>query len=170
VNPVTYSILLNGLPTNSINASRGLRQGDPLSPYLFLLCIEGLDALIKEAATQKCLHGIKVCHAAPSITHLFFAVDSLLFARANLPEAQRVLNILNSYEAASGQVVNVDKSEVSYSRNVSDNTKHMLQQSLGFSCTGIESQVLSQRLLLGGTVRPSTKLHMVQYSKRKGGS
>lgn len=51
---------------------------------------------------------------------------------ANLPEAQRVLDILNIYEAASGQMVNVDKSEVSYSRNVSDNMQHMLQQRLGF--------------------------------------
>jgi len=71
-----------------------------------------------DAVTKNCLHGIKVCRSAPSITHLFFADDSLPFMWANLPEAQKVMNILNTYEATSGQVVNVDKSEVSYSRNV----------------------------------------------------
>jgi len=119
VTSVSYYILVNGQPTRSFFPSRGLRQGDPLSPYLYLICTEGLSALIQDATTIKCLHSVKVCRSAPSITHLIFADDSVLFTRANLPEAQEVLSILNIYKAASGQVVNVDKSEVSYSRNVS---------------------------------------------------
>ena len=99
---VSYSILVNGQPTNLIKPSRGLRQGDPLSPYLFLICTEGLAALIDDAATRKLIHGVKICRNAPSITHLFFADDSLMFTRANIQEAQRILTILNTYEAASG--------------------------------------------------------------------
>ena len=66
------------------------------------------------------------------VSHLFFADDSLLFARANEKEATTIINILQHYEAASGQMVNLDKFEVSYSRNVSDNTRNMLREKLGF--------------------------------------
>ena len=106
-------------------------KGTLCPPYLFLICTEGSNALIHDAASKKELHGISVCRSAP-VTHLFFADDSLLFMHANLPEAQRVLDILNIYEAASGEMVNVDKLKVSYSQNVSDNMQHMLQRRLGF--------------------------------------
>ena len=149
VTSVTYSIILNGQPTSPFSRSRGLRQGDPLSLCLFLICTEGLSGLIRDAATKKCLHGIKVCRFAPSISHLFFANDSLLFTRANLPEAQKVLNILNIYEAASGQVVNVDKSEVSYSRNVSEHMKNELQQSLGFKAVETHDHYLGLPTFIG---------------------
>ena len=66
------------------------------------------------------------------VSHLFFADDSLLFAWANELEAKTIINILQHYEAASGQMVNLDKSKVSYSRNVSDNMRNMLREKLGF--------------------------------------
>ena len=149
VTSVSYSILVNGQPTSFFKPSRGLRQGDPLSPYLFLICTEGLAALIDDAASRKQIHGVKVCRSAPPITHLFFADDSLMFTRANTQEAQRILNLLNTYEAASGQVVNVDKSEVSYSRNVSENMKNMLQQSLGFKAVETHDRYLGLPTFIG---------------------
>ena len=89
------------------------------------------------------------CRSAPLITHLFFANGSLLFTRANLLEAQRVLDILNIYKATSGQVVNVDKSEVSYSRNVSENMKNALQQSLGFNAVETHEHYLGLPTFVG---------------------
>lgn len=53
VTSVTYSFLVNGIPTDIVTPCRWLRSGDPISPYLFLLCIEGLGALIKKAITQR---------------------------------------------------------------------------------------------------------------------
>ena len=79
VTTVTYSILLNGEPKGFIRPSRGLRQGDPLSPFLFLFCAEGLNALLNKAADNGEIMGLSLCHQGPRITHLFFADDCLLF-------------------------------------------------------------------------------------------
>ena len=84
VSTVSYSILINGEPKGRIIPSRGLRQGDPLSPYLFILCAEGLSSLIQAATNENFLHGVVVARGAPKISHLFFADDSLLFCKANI--------------------------------------------------------------------------------------
>ena len=72
VKTVTYSILVNGEPKELIHPSRGLRQGDPLSPFLFLLCTEGLHGLIKKAANNGDITGFRLCKQGPKLTHLFF--------------------------------------------------------------------------------------------------
>ena len=55
-----YSILINGEPHGHITPTRGLRQGDPLSPYLFLMCTEGLHGLINKAATNGVIQGVSL--------------------------------------------------------------------------------------------------------------
>lgn len=113
VSTVSYSFLINCQPQDPIIPQRGLRQGDPISPYLFLLCAEGFGGLIKKAHEDGKLHGIAVNRGAPSLSHLFFADDSVLFSRANLREASTLKNILQTYEKLSGQKINIEKSEVS---------------------------------------------------------
>ena len=76
---VSFSILVNGEPMGHIVPSRGLRQGDPLSPYLFLLCSEGLNGLIQNAVNDRKIQGFSLCRGGPKISHLFFVDDSLLF-------------------------------------------------------------------------------------------
>ena len=83
VRTVSYFILVNGEPKGLINPTRGIRQGDPLSPFLFLLCSEGLRGLISKAARAKEINGFSICKRGPKLTHLFFADDSLLFCKAN---------------------------------------------------------------------------------------
>ena len=83
ISSVSYSILINGVIHGSIIPSRGLRQGDPLSQYLFLLCAKGLTGLIVEAARNKRLSGISICKRSPSITHLLFADDSVIYCKAS---------------------------------------------------------------------------------------
>lgn len=79
INSVSYSVLINGEQCGYFTASRGIHQGDSLSPYLFLLCAEGLSSLLKQAVLDRRLTGVVACRGGPKISHLFFADDSLLF-------------------------------------------------------------------------------------------
>ena len=119
ITSVSYSILVNGATYGNITPTRGLRQGDPISPYIFLLCADGFSSLIHDAARNHKISGVSICKGCPKITHLFFADDNLLFCKANSQECQNLVNILQLYEAASGQI-NVDKSSVFFSSNTPD--------------------------------------------------
>ena len=72
IKTATYSILINVEPHGNIIPSRGLRQGDPLLPYLFLFCNKGLHGLITKAANSGDIRGVSICKNGPKLTHLFF--------------------------------------------------------------------------------------------------
>ena len=72
VSSVKYAIRINGQPCGKIRPTRGLRQGDPLSPYLFIICVEGLSALFHCAAQRKAIRGVAALARGPRISHLFF--------------------------------------------------------------------------------------------------
>lgn len=76
---VSFSMLLNGEPMSVFRPERGLRQGDPLSPYLFVMCAQVLLFLLNKAQQEGVLQSLKVSETAPSVSHLFFADDSILF-------------------------------------------------------------------------------------------
>ena len=84
ISSVSYSILVNGEPHGDIKPTRGLRQGNPLSPYLFLLVSEGLNGLIQQAVGVGDIKGFSLCRNGPRISHLFFADDTLLFVEQSL--------------------------------------------------------------------------------------
>ena len=96
------SVKINGKPKGHIVPSRGIRQGNPLSPYLFLLYAERLSALLKKEVENGRLGGVVVCRRSPKISHLFFADDSLIFCRASLEEYDALHRVLRVYECASG--------------------------------------------------------------------
>ena len=112
-----FSVLVNGNPIGYILPSRGLRQGDPLSPYFFLFCAEGLTALLRKAETNGIIRGVEASRGGPCISHLLFADDNLLFCRASVKECQQVNSSLNLYEVASGQKINIDKTSLFFSSN-----------------------------------------------------
>lgn len=83
VSTVNYSVLFDGADLGPIVPQRGLRQGDPLSPYLFIMVLEGLSAMIRKEQSRGNIHGVVVSRGTPEVSHLFFADDSFLFCRAN---------------------------------------------------------------------------------------
>ena len=130
VKKILYSVLVNGEPCGMIQPTRGIRQGDPLSPFLFLLCTEGLNGLIKRAKNNGDIHRFSLCRRRPKLTRLLFADDSLLFCRATMEECGKVLEILNRYEEASGQKVNRSKTTLFFSKCTPTKTKHDIKVAL----------------------------------------
>ena len=117
VSTVSCSVLINGEPKGKFIPSRGLRQGDPILPYLFLLCVEGLSAMLKKEVRDGKIKGVAVSRGAPSISHLLFADDSIIFCRASVLECDRVMKVLEDYERVSGQKLNKDKTSIYFSKN-----------------------------------------------------
>lgn len=132
IRSVSFSFVVNGHISSAISPRRGIRQGDPLSPYLFIICAEGLGILIRHAYEQNMLRGIRVSRGAPTITHLFFADDSIIFTRASVQEANTIGHILREYEVLSGQKVNLAKCKVSFSRRLDGGVRHSILRELGF--------------------------------------
>ena len=110
VTTVTYSILVNREPRGAITPSRGLRQGDPISSYLFLLCVEGLLAMIRRKERNGSIRGISIRKGAPRISHLFFADDSIIFCRATVGDCTQVSEA--NYEKELGQKLNKEKTSL----------------------------------------------------------
>lgn len=105
------------------------RETPPLPICLFYvqMCYQTLLLMPK---MRKKIKGVKIAHGAPEITHLFFADDSLMFCRANKEEITHLTNIITTYQAASGQLVNVNKSEILFSKHVKNETRHSIHQIL----------------------------------------
>lgn len=131
VTSVQYSVVLNGEVLPACTPERGLRQGDPLSPYLFVLVTEVSSHLIHMAQIDGKLEGVRIAQQASITTHLFFVDDSLLFGRVNGVEVDALRCIVERYGAASGQRINFDKSSVFFSSNTKAVEKQIFSQTLG---------------------------------------
>ena len=131
ISTMSYSILVNGEPKGEIFPSRGICQGEPLSPYLFLLCSEGLNRMIQKAAREDIIKGFSLCKNGLKITHLFFADDSLLFCHARREDLQAIQNILSSFKHASGKKINREKTTLFFSKAVFDDMKREIIDFLG---------------------------------------
>ncbi|KAM2667956.1 hypothetical protein EV2_019583 [Malus domestica] len=132
--PGLDGILVNGTPTGCIVPQKGLRQGDPLSPFLFLLCTEGLSMLLRKGLEQGALHGFKFTPNGTPLTHLFFADDSVVFGNATVDDARAVVEALKVYARGSGQEINLTKSSVFFSPKTSNRTKMEIEETLGIQC------------------------------------
>ncbi|XP_070662391.1 uncharacterized protein [Malus domestica] len=102
ISTTSFSILVNGNPTGYFTPERGLRQGDPLSPYLFLICTEGLSMLIGKELESGALHEFRIKSNGIPVTHLFFADDSVLFGIASEEKALCIVEVLKIYACVSG--------------------------------------------------------------------
>ena len=134
--------MLNGFPGQAFSPQRGLHQGDPLSPYLFVICTEGFSTLLQQAVEANELSGLRACRAAPKVSHLFFADDTLIFSKATIRDCEGILNALHKYGEASGQHINFTKSSILFSPNVSQ----QIQEDI-LDLTEIRSVVFTEKYL-----------------------
>lgn len=153
VSSVSYSYLLNGSSFGRLIPERGLCQGDPLSPYLFICIAEVFIGLVTHAERLGLIHGVQVAATAPSIPVLCFADDTLVFCRATEGEATSLKAILDSYAAVSGQVINFEKSEMTFSKEISAGQKEQINQILGVQMVDKHNRYLGMPAMVGKSKR-----------------
>ncbi|XP_074266286.1 uncharacterized protein LOC141588759 [Silene latifolia] len=149
VQSVSYEVLINGSPSASFVPERGLRQGDPISPYLFILCAEVLSSMLRRKVELGSLQGIRIAPQAPIISHLFFADDSIIFVKADENQARVVLNILAQYEVASGQLVSKEKTTVCFSKGTTTRRKERVAAVLGVKVVNEHDKYLGLPTVIG---------------------
>lgn len=120
-----------------------------MSPYLFIICAEGLSALIHKYESERWIHGVKICRKAPIVTHMLFADDSYLYCKADTGEARKMLELLAVYEKALGQKVNTNKSSVFFSSNVIEYNRNLVCQELQMGEADDHTKYLGLPNLLG---------------------
>lgn len=149
VSSVSYSFLVNGEITRYIGPPRWLRQDDSLSPYLFILCAEGMTSLIARHEQLDRIHGMSICRGAPIISHLLFADDNFLFLQDSFQECWHLKQISRSYELALGQCINFQKCVVSFSPNIRWDIQDQLAAFLGVRKVDVHDCYLGLSIILG---------------------
>jgi hypothetical protein len=126
VETIDYTVLVNGSKVGPLISGRDIRQGDPLSPYLYIICVEGLSSLICDVERKGVVKGTRICTGAPTISHFLFADNCFLFFRACEEEALVMKSILTTYEVALGEAINLQKSEMYCNRNTHTNCQNRI--------------------------------------------
>lgn len=146
--------------------TRGLRQGDPLSPYLFVFCMERLGLLIQQQISIGLWKPVRLSRRGPKVSHLFFADDILLFGRATDKQLEVMKSSLEFFCKFSGQKVNVSKSKLYVSPNVNEVQARRLGKLTGIPITKDFGMYLGVPVLHSRVTR-RTYSYLVEKVKRK---
>ena len=169
ITTVTYVVRVNGKPSGHIIPSKRLHQGDPLSPYLFLIYAEGLSALIKKAVANGLLEGISVCRGGPCLSHLFFADDSLIFCKATVEECEALQKVLCAYEQSSGQQLNRTKTSLFFSPNTTKEIQDEIRVRFGAQVIRQHEEYLGLPSLVGRNKKNTFKEVKTKLAKKLAG-
>lgn len=128
----SMQILWNGTPTQKFKPKRGIRQGCPLSPYLFLLCMEWLGHFIRAEIESGKWVPIHLSRTGPSVSHLFFTDDLMIFCKAQLDQARLLDSILTQFCEISRHQINVRKSNIFFSKDTEADVRNQINQLFGY--------------------------------------
>ena len=146
-------ILFNSSALEHFNPTKGIYQGDPLSLYLFILCMEYSGSLIE----RECMEGnwtpVKASGGNIGISHPFFADDLMLFAKASEDNCETINEVLECFCAELSQTVSVDKSRIYFFQNVSSDLKEIICENIGVHATNNLGKYLGFPLRHKGVAR-----------------
>ena len=154
VKTVNYTIVVNGQNTQRFDAAKGLRQGDPMSPFLFTIAMEYLSRLLKGLKEEKNFKYHPKC-AKLDVTHLCFADDLLLFSRGDLNSIKELHKCFTEFSQASGLQANLNKSSI-YCGGVQKEVRQQIVQQLGYTIEELPFKYL-------GVSLSSKKLNTIQW-------
>lgn len=110
ISSLSLSVLWTGNKLSAFSSTKGLRQGDPLSPLLFVICMDTLSRAISTATDNYSWKPVKLSRNGTAISHIFFADDIILFSKAHLSQVNLMKRVLDSFVSLSGLRVNYNKS------------------------------------------------------------
>lgn len=146
----SFCISWYGCPSNSFRSSRGLHQGDPMSPLLFVIALERLSHCIQDAVLDGTWTPLKFERGGPAVSHLLFADDILLVSEASASNAQKISDILDVFASYSGQIVNKGKYCILFSQNTPFVTSLAISNQLGIAMTTNIGRYLGIPIITGG--------------------
>lgn len=111
ISSASANVLVNGSPSGEFKLERGIRQGDPLSPFLFLIVAEGLSLLMKKATSDGLLNAAEVGHQGLKVSHIQYAENTVFIVEGCKESAEAIKEIFKQFELISGLEVNFDKSK-----------------------------------------------------------
>jgi hypothetical protein len=160
-----FSILVNGVPSRPFTPSRGIRQGDPLSPFLFIIMAEGLSRSIQAAVANDTLEGLSLHGISPPISHSQFVDDTLLMGTPTVREANSILQILQTFSEASGLDCNKDKSLIFFFNTPPPVQRH-ISDLLGFQRSSLPSKYLGIPLIDNALRNSSWEQLLSSFTKK----
>jgi len=160
ISSVRYTVRFNGVPPASFTPTRGLRQGDPLSPFLFLFVADGLSTLLQKKVQDRSLQELKVCRGAPGISHLLFADDTLLFFKANVEQAYVVKQALDLFAGCTGQLINLAKCSIMFNEHGDTMQQEQVKRVLDVQLSSFETKYL-------GLPTPSGRMKKERFQSLK---
>ena len=141
---------MNVFSSDPFSSQRGLRQGDPFSLYLFVICAEGFSALLQRVEENlNEISGIRVCRAAPKVSHLFFADDTLIFSKTRDMDYEGILNIIQNYGTTSGQQIKMEKSSLLFGPYVTQQVQEQIMDKFGIKLVMFSEKYLGLPSMVG---------------------
>jgi hypothetical protein len=159
----TFAVLVNDEHSEVFTSQRGLRQGCPLSPYLFVLAINELSIRLQEGLHSSNLEGIKLGPGCPAIHSLLFADDLILCGKATAAEAQTIKDILTDFCQQSGQCPNLQKSSIFFGKNVPHNIRQQIKTLFPVSDLHPNTMLLGHPMILSH--KDKNKAYEFMYNK-----
>ncbi|GKB12869.1 putative RNA-directed DNA polymerase, eukaryota, reverse transcriptase zinc-binding domain protein, partial [Tanacetum coccineum] len=148
------SILVNGSPTSKFSINRGLRQGDPLSHFLFILVMEGLHNAFIEVVGNGRISGININNSTINISHLFFVDDVIITTRWNARDLENIIRVLHVFYLASGLKINILKSNI-YGIGVNEEEVYNMASNAGCTAGNIPFNYLG--LPIGSNMKSTAR-------------